>query len=98
MLNKKLRDGEKLVARTQKGFVAENEAECKFRCIEYTVRNFDGFIDPWYNETVINYKTRLYTRNDSCGWFANYFDCYRDDKDYALKAVLGLIDAKKGEL
>ncbi len=75
---------------TSKGYVVEDTEQCVLTVFEHTVRNFDGILGDDLNETRYNYKTGLYQSWSTTGYFARYFDKYKD-REVALECAMKVI-------
>ncbi len=76
-----VRNGEKLRFQTKNGYICENAKENCFRVARYTTCFEDGFVGSAIAETVINYKTGLYTYSSPHDYYANYFDAYKGKRN-----------------
>lgn len=82
---------------SSKGKVVEDVENSKITAYRKSTRDFDGITDSYVYETTINYRTGLYTSESCTGYYANYFDKYKDREkaiEAAIREVGGLKNGK----
>lgn len=69
------------------GKVIEDVENSKIIVRRKGMRDFDGITDTYTYTTTINYNTGLYTSESCTGYFAKYYDVYKD-RDKAIETAI----------
>ena len=77
-----------------KGKVVEDVENSKIIAYRKSIRDFDGITDSYVYETTINYRTGLYTSESCTGYYADYFDKYKN-REKAIEAAIREIGGLK---
>ena len=72
---------------SNKGKVIEDVENSIITVCRKGVRDFDGITDSYTYTTTINYETGLYTSESCTGYFAKYYDMYKN-RDKAIEAAI----------
>lgn len=72
---------------SSKGKVVEDIENSTITVHRKGLRDFDGITDSYVYTTTINYETGLYTSESCTGYFAKYYDMYKN-RDEAIEAAI----------
>lgn len=86
------RDYEKInqVFSNQNGYISEDTEEGSIQIMVKCTRNLDGIVSNDYHQKKINYKTGLYQDWAATGYYANYYEQYKNRKT-AMQHGLSLL-------
>ena len=72
---------------SNKGKVMEDVENSTITIRRKGLRDFDGVTDSYTYTSTINYETGLYTSESCTGYYANYFDKYKN-REKAIEAAI----------
>ena len=82
---------------SNKGKIMEDVENSTITIRRKGLRDFDGVTDSYTYTSTINYKTGLYTSESCTGYFAKYYDVYKDREKAIEVAICEVGGIKNGK-